>query len=54
MFLPERQQTLTVGVIAHDGLSIIATLDDVVRVSGNGEAGLARHGQLQSEQRGAV
>jgi hypothetical protein len=43
MLLPQRQQSLTVGIIAHDGLSVVTTLDDVVRVSGNGEAGLAGH-----------
>jgi hypothetical protein len=45
MLLPQRQQSLTVGIIADDRLAVIAALDDVVRVSGNGEAGLAGHGQ---------
>jgi hypothetical protein len=49
MLLPQCQQTLTVRVIAHDGLSVVATLNDVVRVSGNGEAGLAGHGELPEE-----
>ena len=48
MLLPQGQETLTVGVITHDGLAVIAALDDVVRVSGNGEAGLAGHGQKWS------
>jgi hypothetical protein len=43
MLLPQCQQTLTVCIIAHDGLSVVAALNDVVRVSGNGEAGLAGH-----------
>jgi hypothetical protein len=43
MLLPQRQQTLTIRVIAHDGLAVVAALDDVVRVSGNGQAGLAGH-----------
>jgi hypothetical protein len=49
MLLPQRQQTLAVCIVAHDGLAVIATLNDVVRVSGNGEAGLAGHGKLQEE-----
>jgi hypothetical protein len=47
--LPQRQQTLTVRIVAHDGLAVIAALNDVVRVSGNGEAGLAGHGELPEE-----
>jgi hypothetical protein len=43
--LPKRQQTLTVGIIAHDGLAVIAALDDVVRVGGNSEARLAGHAE---------
>jgi hypothetical protein len=43
MLLPQSQQTLTVGIVSHDGLAVIAALDDMVRVSGNGEAGLAGH-----------
>jgi hypothetical protein len=49
VLLPQRQQSLTVGVIAHDGLSVVAALNDVVRISGNGEAGLAGHGELPEE-----
>jgi hypothetical protein len=49
MLLPQRQQTLTVSIVAHDGLAVIAALNDVVRVSGNGEAGLAGHGKLPEE-----
>jgi hypothetical protein len=45
MLLPKRQQTLAVGIVAHDGLAVIAALDDVVRVSGNGEAWLAGHAE---------
>jgi hypothetical protein len=47
--LPQRQQTLTVRIVAHDVLAVIAALNDVVRVSGNGEAGLAGHGELPEE-----
>jgi hypothetical protein len=43
VLLPQRQQSLSVCVIAHDGLAVVAALDDVVRVSGNGQAGLAGH-----------
>jgi hypothetical protein len=46
VLLPQRQQTLTVRIVAHDGLSVVAALNDVVRVSGNSEAGLAGHGEL--------
>jgi hypothetical protein len=49
MLLPQRQQTLTVRIVAHDVLAVIAALNDVVRVSGNGEAGLAGHGELPEE-----
>jgi hypothetical protein len=45
MFLPKRQQTLAVGVVAHDGLAVVAALDDVVGVSSYCESGLAGHGQ---------
>jgi hypothetical protein len=48
MLLPECQQTLTVRIVAHDGLSVVAALNDVVWISGNGEAGLAGHGKLPS------
>jgi hypothetical protein len=44
MLVPEVQQALTVLVVAHDGLAVVAALDDVVRVAGNGEAGKAGHG----------
>jgi hypothetical protein len=43
MLLPQRQQSLTVGIIAHDGLSVVTTLDDVVGIACNGQAGLAGH-----------
>jgi hypothetical protein len=43
--LPKRQQTLAVGVVAHDGLAVVAALDDVVGVSSYCESGLAGHGQ---------
>jgi hypothetical protein len=49
MLLPQRQQSLAVRVVANDGLAVIAALDDVVRVSGNGEAGLAGHGNSLSD-----
>jgi hypothetical protein len=39
------QQALAVGVVDHDGLPVVATLDDVVRVAGNREAGQAGHGK---------
>jgi hypothetical protein len=43
MLSPQRQQTLTVCIISNDGLSVIAALDDVMWVSGYGEARLAGH-----------
>jgi hypothetical protein len=46
MLLPQRQQTLTVCIIAHDGLAVIASLNDVVGIACNGEAGLAGHRRL--------
>jgi hypothetical protein len=52
--LPQGHQTLTVRVIAHDGLAVIAALDNVVRVSGNGEAGLAGHGDSLKETRSLI
>jgi hypothetical protein len=39
----QRQHFFPVSVITHDGLAVIAALDDVVRISGDGEAGLAGH-----------
>ena len=47
MFVPEVQQTLTVLVVAHNGLTVIATLDDMVGVTGNGEAGQTGHARVQ-------
>ena len=44
MLVPEVQQALAVLVVTHDGLAIIAALDNVVWVAGNGEAGKAGHG----------
>jgi hypothetical protein len=44
MLLPKGQQAFTVRIIAHDDLAIIATLNDVVRVTCDGETGLAGHG----------
>src|SRR5690606_14753456 len=38
-------EQLTIGVVDHDGLPVVATLDDVVRVAGDGEAGQACHGR---------
>jgi hypothetical protein len=49
MLLPQRQQALAVRIVAHNGLAVVATLNDVVRVSGNGEAGLAGHGDSLKE-----
>jgi hypothetical protein len=49
VLLPQRQQTLTVRVISHDGLAVIAALDDVVGITCNGQAGLAGHGELPEE-----
>jgi hypothetical protein len=46
MLLPECQQTLTVRIVAHDGLAVIAALDDVVGIACNGQAGLAGHRRL--------
>jgi hypothetical protein len=46
MLLPECQQTLTVRIVSHDGLAIIAALNDVVGIACNGEAGLAGHRRL--------
>jgi hypothetical protein len=43
MLLPQRQQTLTVRIVAHDGLAVIAALNDVVGIACNGQAGLAGH-----------
>jgi hypothetical protein len=49
MLLPQRQKTFAVRIVTHDGLAVVATLDNVVRVSGNGEAGLAGHRKLPEE-----
>jgi hypothetical protein len=46
MLLPQRQQAHTVSIVAHDGLAVIAALDDVVGVACNCEAGLAGHMRL--------
>jgi hypothetical protein len=54
MLLPQRQQTLTVRVIAHDGLSVVAALNNMVRVSGNSEAGLAGHEDSLGEARSLI
>jgi hypothetical protein len=43
MCLPQRTQTLAVSIIADDELPVVATLNDVVRVSGNSETGLTGH-----------
>ena len=43
VFMPKRQQTLPVGIVTHDGLSVIATLNDMVRIGCNSESGLAGH-----------
>jgi hypothetical protein len=50
MLEPQGQQALAVSVITHDGLAVIAALDDMVRVSGNGEAGLAGHGLVRKSE----
>jgi hypothetical protein len=49
MFFPKGQQAQAVGIVAHDGLAVIAALNDMVRVGGNGEAGLAGHGNSLKE-----
>jgi hypothetical protein len=46
MLLPQRQQAHTVRIVAHDGLAVIAALDDVVGIACNGQAGLAGHRRL--------
>jgi hypothetical protein len=38
------QEALVVGLFAKDHLAVIAALDDVVRLLGNDESGLACHG----------
>ena len=43
------QETPPILVIQHHGLAVVATQDDVVRVSGNGEAQRACHGELSSK-----
>jgi hypothetical protein len=53
MLLPQRQQTLTVCVIAHDGLAVIATLNHMMRIACDGQAGLAGHEETP-EMRGPV
>jgi hypothetical protein len=41
--LPQRQQKLTVSIVQHYQLAVVAALDDVVRIRSNSEAGLAGH-----------
>jgi hypothetical protein len=48
--LPQQgQELLAIRIVPHNGLSVIAALNDVVRVSGNSEAGLAGHEELLEE-----
>jgi hypothetical protein len=49
MFKPQIQQPLAVLVVTHDGLAVVAALDDVVRVAGNSEAGQTGHRFPRSE-----
>ena len=46
MLLPQPQQALAVGIIAHDGLAVIAALNHMMRIACNGQAGLAGHGDF--------
>jgi len=46
MLMPEVQQALAVLVVAHNGLAVVAALDDVVRITSNGEAGQTGHGKF--------
>jgi hypothetical protein len=54
MLLPQRQQTLPVRIVAHDGLAVVAALNNVVGVSGNSKAGLAGHGNYLCETRSLI
>ena len=48
------QHAFKVVPVNEDGLAVVATLDDVVRVTGQGQAGLAGHGKLQKRIKGVV
>jgi hypothetical protein len=43
LFGQQAEQALAVGVVAHNELAVISALDHMMGVSGNSEAGLARH-----------
>jgi hypothetical protein len=49
MLLPQCQQTLSIRVIPHDGLAVVAALDDVVGIACNSQAGLAGHRELPEQ-----
>jgi hypothetical protein len=53
MFLPKCTQTLTVSIIADDELAVIASLNDMMRVSGNSETGLTGH-EFSKTQRSLI
>jgi hypothetical protein len=48
VFAHEFEQYLTVGIGLDDGLAVVAPLNDVVGISGNGEAREAGHGVWRS------
>ena len=48
MLMPKVQKTLPVLVVAHDGLTVIAALDDVVGVTSNSEARQTGHGEFKT------
>ena len=39
----QADETLPVGIIEHDGLAVVAALDDVVRMAGEQQAGKSGH-----------